>query len=260
MRFLAVDDEPLMLEALAEAIKAAKPEAEVLSFGWAEDALEAAQKQTIDVAFLDIQLGSMTGLELAARLKKIHPDIHIIFATGYSQYAVAAFQMHATGYLLKPVKKEDIDKELTFIYPEEKIKSKIKVQTFGGFEVFVDGVPLKFERTKAKELLAYLVDRRGAAVNTGEICASIYENTDDKKAKSAFRVQVHELKKVLKQAGIEELLRTSRNSVAIAPEQIDCDYYRFLEGDPIAVNQYHNDYMPAYSWAESRNGSLGFGD
>ena len=73
-------------------------------------------------------------------------------------------------------------------------------------------------------------------------------------------MQVHELKKVLKQAGIEELLRTSRNSFAIAPEKIDCDYYRFLEGDPIAVNQYHNDYMPVYSWAEPRNGRLGFGD
>lgn len=260
MRFLAVDDEPLMLEALTEAIKAAKPEAEVLSFGWAEDALEAAQKQTIDVAFLDIQLGSMTGLELAARLKKIHPDMHIIFATGYSKYAVAAFQMHATGYLLKPVKKEDVDKELTFIYPEEKTKSKIKVQTFGGFEVFVDGVPLKFERTKAKELLAYLVDRRGAAVNTGEICADLFEQGEEKNAKVHLRKIISELKKAVKAAGIEELLLTSRNSFAIAPEKLDCDYYRFLEGDPIAVNQYHNDYMPAYSWAEPRNSSLGFGD
>ena len=44
----------------------------------------------------------------------------------------------------------------------------------------------------------------------------------------------------------------------VLPERLDCDYYRFLQGDPAAVNAFQNDYMAAYSWAEIRNAELGF--
>ena len=258
MRFLAVDDEKMMLNTLTEALKNARPDAEILSFLWPQDALEAAGKVPVDVAFLDIEMGGMTGLQLAARLKKVKPDIHIVFVTGFHKYAVDAFAMHATGYLLKPVSEEAINRELTFIYGEPKTKSHIKVQTFGGFEFFVDGQPVKFGRIKAKELLAYLIDHRGAAVTAGDICAALFEDADDKTAKGNLRVLLHELKKSLKNAGAAELLVKGHNSYAIAVEEIDCDFYRFLQGDPVAVNAYQNDYLPAYSWAEVRNAELGF--
>ena len=259
MRFLAVDDESLMLDGLVAALRDARPEAEVLPFRWPEDALEELKKQPADVAFLDIQMCGMTGLQLAVELKKVKPDIHIIFVTGYSQYAVDAFAMHATGYLLKPVEKEDVERELTFIYGEQKSKSHIQVKTFGGFELFVGGQPVRFERSKAKELLAYLVDRRGASVTSGEAYAALFEDTADTPArKSYFRTILHELTKALKKVGAEEILRKDWNSYAVVPETFDCDLYRFLEGDPVAVNQYQNDYLPAYSWAEIRNGELYF--
>ena len=53
-------------------------------------------------------------------------------------------------------------------------------------------------------------------------------------------------------------IQKGRNSYAVIPEKIDCDYYRFLQGDPAAVNAFQNDYMAAYSWAEIRNAELGF--
>ncbi|RGC80886.1 response regulator [Hungatella hathewayi] len=259
MRFLAVDDEPLMLKGLVSALHSARPEAEVLPFRWPEDALEELKNQPADVAFLDIQMGGMTGLQLAMELKKIKPDIHVIFVTGYSQYAVDAFAIHATGYLLKPVEKEDIERELTFIYGEQKSKSHVQVKTFGGFEIFVDGQPVRFERTKAKELLAYLVDRRGAAVTSGEAYAALFEDAGaTPSGKSYFRTILHELTRALKKAGAEEILRKDWNSYAVRPETFDCDLYRFLEGDPVAASQYQNDYLPAYSWAEIRNGELYF--
>lgn len=258
MRFLAVDDEPLMLSGLVSSIQSARPEAEVFSFTKPEDALRAAEELQIDVAFLDIRMGGMTGLQLAARLKKIKPDMHVIFTTGYSEYAIDAFTIHATGYLLKPVTQEDVERELTFIYGELKEQSHIKAQTFGGFEFFVDGQPVKFGRMKAKELLAYLIDHRGAAVTSGEICAALFEDADDKTAKGNLRVLLHELKKSLKSAGASEIIIKGYNSYAVTAERIDCDFYRFLQGDPIAVNAYQNDYLPSYSWAEVRNAELGF--
>lgn len=232
MRFLAVDDELLMLRGLISALRDARPGAEILSFQWPEDALEAAREQPADVAFLDIQMGGMSGLQLAVELKKIKPDMHIIFVTGYSQYAVDAFAMHATGYLLKPVEKADVERELTFIYGEPKTQSRIQIKTFGGFDLYVDGQPVRFGRTKAKELLAYLVDRRGATVTTGEAYAALFEDAEKTSSgKSYFRTILHELMKTLKKAGAEEILRKEWNTCAVVPEAFDCDLYRFLAGD-----------------------------
>lgn len=257
MRFLAVDDEPLMLSGLVSALRDARPEAEILSFQWPEDALTAARERPVDVAFLDIQMGGMSGLQMAVRLKAVQPDIHIIFVTGYSQYAVDAFAIHATGYLLKPVEKADVERELTFLYRQTKPRHRVQIKTFGGFDLYVDGQPVRFGRSKAKELLAYLVDRRGATVTTGEAYAVLFEDAaNTASGKSYFRTILHELMKTLKKAGVEEILRREWNTCAVVPDTFDCDLYRFLEGDPAAVNQYRNDYLPAYSWAELRNGSL----
>ena len=159
MIFLVTDDELLQLNELVSILQQIRPDATVFSHTWPDDALETAKLYPIDVAFLDIQTGGMNGLELAVRLKKINPDIHIIFVTGYSQYAVDAFAMHATGYLLKPVTEEAVNRELTFIYSYQ--HSRIEIRTFGGFDVYVDGQLIRFGRAKSKELLAYLVDRRG---------------------------------------------------------------------------------------------------
>lgn len=261
MRFFVVDDEPIMLRGLVSVLGEVRPDAEILSFQWPEDALEAAGSKPPDVAFLDIQMGKMTGLELGVRLKKIKPDVHIIFVTGFSQYAVDAFAMHATGYLLKPAEREDVERELTFLYGVSGLRSRIQVKTFGGFDLFVDGEPVRFERKKAKELLAYLVDRRGLSVTTREACAALFEDAGDTPSgRSYFRTLLHELVKALKKAGAEEILRKERNSYAVVPETFDCDFYRFLEGDAKAANLYQNDYLPAYSWAEIRNAELGFGD
>lgn len=256
MRFLVVDDEPLMLEELTEMLGHLRPGADVLGFTKPREALAEMEHQTADAAFLDIQMGSMSGLELAERLKRLHPDLHIIFVTGYQKYAVQAFRLHATGYLLKPVNEEDLERELTFLYGERPA-GRVRVQTFGGFEVFVDGVPVKFGRAKSKELLAYLIDRKGASTTTANACAALFDGEENALSrKGYFRNIIKDLRTALAEAGIEDILLRGFNSLAIVPEKLDCDYYRFLRGDAAAVNQYRGDYLPQYSWAEFRNGEL----
>lgn len=259
MNILVTDDEPLQLEEMVNVLRHIRPSADIFPYAWPDDALEAAKRCPMDVAFLDIQTGGMTGLQLAVELKKIKPDIHIIFVTGYSQYAVEAFSMHATGYLLKPVTEEAVNRELTFIYRDRLPKRRIEIKTFGGFDLYVDGQLVRFGRAKSKELLAYLVDRRGLSVTTGEAYAALFEDAQDTlSGKSYFRTIVHEMINGLKKAGADEILQKGHNSYAVIPEKFDCDYYRFLQGDPAAVNAFQNDYMLSYSWAEIRNAGLGF--
>ena len=259
MKFLVTDDEPLQLEEMVSILEKIYPEADIFYHDWPDDALETAKNNSIDVAFLDINTGGMTGLDLAAKLKKIKPDTHIIFVTGYSQYALEAFSIHATGYLLKPVTEEAVRRELAFIYSGNKPKRRIEVKTFGGFDIYADGRPVRFGRAKAKELLAYLVDRRGISVTTGEAYAVLFEDAQDTlSGKSYFRTILHEMIKALKEANADEILFKERNSYAVIPERFDCDFYRLLDGDAEAANAFQNDYMMMYSWAEVRNAELSF--
>lgn len=112
MNILAVDDEKLALEGLALSIQKAEPSATVYSFRKPEEALEFCRSTRCEVAFLDIQMCNMSGVEFAKEAKKIYPDMNIIFTTGYSDYMRDAFEMHASGYLMKPVTPEKVRKEL----------------------------------------------------------------------------------------------------------------------------------------------------
>ena len=252
MKFLIVDDEPMALRDLEEALREAVPDCELLTFSSPHQALAQAMAAPFQVAFLDIEMGSTNGLVLAKQLKDLQPDIHIIFVTSYGKYAVDAFRLHATGYLLKPVLTEDILRELTFIYGEGIPSArKVRVQTFGGFEIFVEDQPLQFRRSKAKELLACLVDRRGASMTMAEAGAVLWEDdSGGQSQKSYLRTAITELKATLSEAGIKDILIKKYNSLAVDSAKLDCDSYRFLDGDPQAVNSYRHDYMPAYSWAE----------
>jgi len=258
MNFLVIDDEPLALEDLGEALRTSAPDCKLSMFTLPSKALAHAKEHATDVAFIDIELGSTNGLTLAKELKNINLDMHIIFVTSHAHYAVDAFKLHATGYLLKPATAQDIRRELTFLYGKtDDSTKKIRVQTFGGFDIFVDGKPLSFGRSRAKELLAYLIDRRGLSVTNNEACAILWENADNSAStKSYFRTIVTSLRNTLKEAGVEQILIKRFNSLAIDPSQIDCDLYRFLEGDPYAINSYRHDYMSCYSWTEFSIGAL----
>lgn len=259
MKAIAVDDEPLVLGLLVKTIKEAEPDCEVCGFQKPSEALDAiAGGLRPDVAFLDIEIFGMNGLELAKKIRELSCGAKIIFVTGYPQYALEAYSVHAKGYLLKPVSKERMREELDELKalpPNE--HGRIRVQTFGNFEVFVDGVPLRFSHAKTKELLAYLIDRRGASANTGELCAVLWENKPDTvSVRSHLRTLIADLTRRLAELGAKDILVKSRNSFAINCGNVDCDLYRFLCRDTEAVNAYRGEYMAQYSWAEMTLGAL----
>ena len=151
----------------------------------------------------------------------------------------------------------DLKRELTFLYGDTPASRPIQVHTFGGFEVCVNGKPLVFNRAKSKELLACLIDRRGAGLTTREACSLLWEDGVYNIArKNYFQTIVHDLRNTLSQAGIASILVKHRNSISIRADMIDCDSYRFLDGDPRAINSYRHNYLPSYSWAEFSVGKM----
>ncbi len=76
MKILCVDDEPLALKMLEMSVKKAKPDAEVSAFRKPRELLEAAQQGGCDIAFLDIHMRGMNGVELAKELKTVNPRLY----------------------------------------------------------------------------------------------------------------------------------------------------------------------------------------
>ena len=127
-----------------------------------------------DLILLDIVMPQMTGIKLAALIKEKSPQTAIIFLTTFPQYAMDAFTVHATGYMLKPLDEKKLIEEIRYALSVRYLdrSKRIVVQTFGGFDVYVDGKIVAFKQKKCKELLALLVDKRGNSFCAGVFSAS----------------------------------------------------------------------------------------
>ena len=256
MKVIAVDDEIYMLETLQEAVYASADIDLVEAFSSCSSALAYAAENPIDIAFLDINMRGIGGLRLAEKLMELQPRCKIIFCTGHEEYAVSAFQLHVSGYLMKPITPEAVQKEIDHIKGVKATEKLLTIQCFGNFEVFHNGEILPFKRKKAKEFLAVLLDRNGAGMTAKQICAILFpNNTDDTKNAAYLRQLVLDLKNTLKAIRAEDVLQHDTPYYRIDTNLVRCDYLSFLEtGKP----EFHGEYMTQYSWAEATCAMLQF--
>ncbi|MCP1111018.1 two-component system LytT family response regulator [Lachnospiraceae bacterium PF1-21] len=258
MNFIAVDDERPALRMLEKAIWEARPECQLSSFLTAKEALQYAKENRVDVAFLDINMAEIHGIELAKRLLEINEKTNILFVTGYQEFALEAFSLAASGYIMKPADARAIDLELTRLRNPLKVwpDKQIRIKCFGGFGIFVNGEALLISWAKPKELLAYLVHKRGAGISSAEIAAILWE---DKEYNHSVRTQtqrvISQLIKLLEEAGIGYLIKRSWNSLAVDTSKFSCDYYECLE-DEDYMKHHVEEYMSEYSWGETVTGYL----
>ena len=246
MRVIVVDDEKLILQTETAMIRKLLPEAEVAAFFHVEDAMEYARNNPIDVAFLDINLEAHSGIELAKKLQTLHPELNIIFCTGYSEYSLEALELYCSAYLMKPITEDKLKKALSKLrYPVRDKTEGLYIRCFGNFEALYDGEPIRFKYAKTKEMLAYLIDRNGALLSNREIMAVLFEN-DDKE--SYMRNLKADLVGTFRSLGIEDALAQEWGKIGIKAEKIRCDYYDYLGGKK---ESFHGEYMTQYSFAEA---------
>lgn len=249
MKILAVDDERPMLRLLEEAISTAAPDAQVYAFQSSLEAAEYAKNMPIDVAFLDVKMPALDGFSLAKRLKELNNNVNIIFVTGYSDYTQEAFDIYASGYVMKPVDSKIISEQLNNLRysTAPSVQPNVHIRCFDGFGVFVDGRPILMTQAKAKELLAYLVHRQGAPVTNGEIAGILWEGREyDVSLKSHTRVIISQLSRQLENEGIRDIMLRAWNNTAIDVSKISCDYYDYLAGDHETPQ---GKYLYEYKWA-----------
>ena len=124
------------------------------------------------------------------------------------------------------------------------------VQTFGSFEVYSHGEKIRFRSQESKELLALLVDRRGASLTRSEAFGILREDLMyDRSRQKWFDKVIRSMRDTLAENGIEEIFELKQGHLRIRPELISCDLFRLFDGDPEAVRSFHGEYMKPYTWA-----------
>ena len=239
MKIIAADDEILQLNKLERAIAKAVPTAEITAFSDSTELLNQIKRGSTagaDVAFLDIEMGAVSGIRIAKKLQAVNPKINIVFVTGFLEYAPDAFELRASGYVSKPA-------------TEQKIRAEID-NCFGWFDVSANGKPLNFKREKTKELFAYLIDRRGAVCTPREICSALWEE----EKMDYLRQLTKDLRETLKAVGAQDVFISRFKEYRIVPELIECDFYDYLDDKPYAVKAFQGEYMSQYGWAEKTQG------
>ena len=259
MKTIFVDDELWMLKQFKTECSDIPDIEMVGEFTSAEDALEYALNNPVEFALLDIEMPGMNGVELARELRKLNPDVIIVFVSAHSEYLADFINIKADYYVIKPYERQDIlDVIKRAKLLSGRFRKRIFIRTFGSFDVFLDGRPVYFRAAKAKELLALMVDKRGAILTSQEALSRIWEGRSyDSNSASVYRVNMKKLKDILKEEGLEEILvDDNKRGKYLDTTKFDCDLYDFLDGDRKAINSFSGEYMREYSWAEPRTGYL----
>ncbi len=253
MKIVVADNDKKSLEKLRSYIDKAVPDAECFFFDSSLSALAKARETEVDVAIIETDMPELNGIDLGLYLKELYPCINLIYISNTTEYAYDALRIHSSGYLKKPIKADDIKTELNSLrFPElqKKIK-RVFAQTFGNFELFVDGSPVEFKYKRTKEIVALLISNKGAQTTNGEIIASLWEDDGDPDKKLSYLCNLRQdLQNTFSKYKLNGIILKQRGSMAIAKDRIECDLYDWLENKDRSKYRYCGEYMNQYSWSE----------
>ena len=259
MTILVVDEHPEVLKKEEKLLAELQPEAEILCFDNSLKALAAARKKEIDIAVLSVEAPELNGLDLGQYLQDLYPLVNLVYLSEDGENGYEALRMHASGYMLRPVAKDCLKQELDDLrHPAAEQKHKrVFAQTFGNFEFFCDGKPVTFKYSKTKEIVALLINNRGAQTTNGEIIATLWEDDGDPEKKASYLSNLRQdLQNTLSGLKLNGIILKQRGSLAIATDKIECDLYDWLEKKKESKYQYLGDYMNQYSWSEYLHAEL----
>lgn len=257
MKCLIADDEPLILKDIHRTAKKVFGEdTEIFLAENSDEALSiienekvSGKQEGIQIALLDIEMPYISGLEVAKKIQKISPHTNIIFVTGHGKYALDVLEMYVSGFILKPVNEKNMRKaldNLRFPIP------RLTVRCFGYFEVFYGDKPINFKRSQCKEVLAYLIDKRGALVSEDEIRYLLWSESEDTEKKRRYvRNIISDIRTAFKAYGLYDIIINNNKAFyGINRDKLKCDLYDYLDGHKEISEDEAKLYMEQYCWAE----------
>ncbi|WP_217593575.1 response regulator [Cohnella sp. GbtcB17] len=245
-------------------------------------ALGALERLSVDAVFLDNQMPGIMGTEAARRIRQTLPKLPIIFTTAYSEYAVEAFEIQSTDYLLKPFTMDRLQNAVARIRqslpqptsqsdPDGNAASSAApvVQCLGGFQVHAPEAGkggVSWKTKKEKELCAYLIHYEGKSASAAAIIEALWPGYDLNKAKTYLYTCLSYLRKTLMEHRVPIGIRKFDQGFAAELEGVTVDVAAFERclGDASSVEDtsvygrmnrlYQGEYMDAcdFGWALPR--------
>ncbi len=251
MRAIVVDDERLMLKRFVR-LSAGIPELYIMGqFESAQEALDYARDNLVELAFLDVDMPVTNGIELAKALRTIRPDILIVFVSAYDEYIWDSNQVGGDYYVVKPYTRETLEMVMERIrLIAHRQRKSLYIQTFGRFLVLRDGQPLPL-RGKAKEILALVVTKRGKEISNEEIFSILWEGRAYSNANmSVYYNALRRLKETLRANDLEQLLLSTLHGQMVDTSLFDCDYYAWQDKNMGQRDKFEGEFLSEYSWGE----------
>lgn len=202
-------------------------------------AIEELSRTRVDAVFLDIQMPGIKGTEAARRIRDMSPDLPIIFTTAYSEYALEAFEIDSTDYLLKPFTagrlQRTVERITKNVYrqasPSAPVKSLVpSVHALGGFHIVSlreKDKEVVWRTKKERELCAFLIHHEGKRVNAAVIIEALWPGYDLDKAKAYLYTCLSYLRRSLAEHGIPILISKGNQGFAAELNEIALDVTPF---------------------------------
>lgn len=269
MRAIIVDDEEETLEEIRAMVDGFRGLVVAGVYSNPLMALKEAKRIKPECAFLDIEMPVLNGIELAGRLLELNPNMEVVFITAFNHYATQAFELEALDYVLKPIHPQRFQKTLERLADRrttvpEGVAGTVSIRAFGRFEIRVDGQPIRWYRSKARELLAYLLHHAGQRQNKYRICDDLWPEQDPHKALVNLQTSVCTLRKSLGRLGRDRILIDySVDSYSLNVANVEWDVDRFdslysdfrrtgsLESAAAAAAFYSGNYLEDEDWSWS---------
>ncbi len=234
LRIMIVDDEELAAMRLTRIVNERGEPCETVMFLDSLEAYEYAKAHPIDVAFLDISMPDVNGMQLSKLLTDTHGTIKIVFVTGYDAYAVRAFELNALDYIMKPVTSERLDVTMKRIGTGNRTnaaaKPALEVYLFDGKNVgfrTAEGAreAVKLRSPKTEELFAFLVCKR--SVHREVIIDTLWNGLVPDKAWKNLNSTLYYVRKAINGHGHRCEIAVTGNEIRINTDELYCDLHEF---------------------------------
>ncbi|MBD8028591.1 response regulator [Ureibacillus sp. Re31] len=279
IRAILADDEPLSIELMKKRLT----DMDVEIIGAYTDAyslISDLKNISFNTAFLDIQMPGISGMDLAALIHEENPAVQIVFVTAHRDYAIQAFELETTDYLLKPVLKERLHKTIDRI--KERLKEEhqsesmnysdlpsLEIRCFKQFSLSFNGEPILWKSAKIKELFAFFLMHLDTPIHRDLLIDKLWQDHDYKKAKIHLHTCISYIRKMLESFHPDHTLSFAGQHYTLHLEEAWCDVVIFehmptdisfenvetIESD---ILLYTGDYLEeeGYEWARAKANEL----
>ncbi|WP_317891184.1 response regulator [Paenibacillus oceani] len=215
------------------------------------EALDHLPRLEPDVAFLDVEMPRMNGLELAQNISRLSERTKIVFTTAYKHYALEAFDVYALDYILKPVTPAAIERvaeRLLKLHRPVVLNGHrdwtSAIKCFGGLDVrSPEGAPVRFPTRMTEELFAYFLCHPGKEQSKWQLADMLWPDMKEERVSHNLHNTIYRLKKLLKENGIGMDIQKSNEGYLLDTGHVLYDVLAFekeydaLTGDPKDAEQ-----------------------